>query len=194
MSQAPHAPEGVFVHPQGICESERVGPGSRIWAFAHVLAGAVVGRDANICDCSFVENDVVLGDRVTVKTHVALWDGLRVGDDVFIGPGVCFANDRHPRSKRHVTPLSTTIRRGVSLGAGAVILPGIVIGEYAMVAAGAVVTRDVPPFALVKGVPARQEGLVCVCGATLVSDGGGFSCPGGWRGERPSADMRCKAC
>jgi len=189
------APEGVFVHPLGICESGSVGPGSRIWAFAHVLPGAVIGRDANICDCSFVENDVVLGDRVTVKTHVALWDGLRVEDGVFIGPGACFANDRRPRSKRRVAPLVTRIRRGASIGAGAVILPGITVGEYAMVAAGAVVTRDVEPFALMMGNPARARGMVCICGTTLVPDGKGLRCPAGdWSGASPSADMRCRAC
>jgi acetyltransferase-like isoleucine patch superfamily enzyme len=158
-----------------------------------VLPGARIGLDANICDFVFVENDVVLGDRVTVKSHVALWDGLRVEDDVFIGPGVQFANDKTPRSKRHLaTYPTTTLRQGASIGAGAVILPGVEIGCYAMVAAGAVVSRDVPPFALVRGVPARKVGLVCICGATLKAEPEGYSCPaGGWRGSAPCAEMRC---
>ncbi|GFK93822.1 dTDP-3-amino-3,6-dideoxy-alpha-D-galactopyranose 3-N-acetyltransferase [Fundidesulfovibrio magnetotacticus] len=185
---------GFFVHPKGLCESARVGQGSRVWAFAHVLPGAEIGRDANICDFVFVENDVVLGERVTVKCHVALWDGLRVGDDVFIGPGVCFTNDKNPRSKRYKTPLHTIIGRGASLGAGAVILPGIEIGQYALVGAGAVVTRDVPPFALVTGNPARQRGLACVCGRPLARDGELLKCPGGWQGQAPSPDMDCPAC
>ena len=159
------APTDVFVHPQGICQSEQVGPGSRIWAFAHVLPGAVIGSEANICDFVFVEGGVVLGDRVTVKCHVALWEGVRAEDDVFIGPSAVFANDRYPRSKRHVPALSTVLERGSSIGAGAVLTPGVRVGAYAMVGAGAVVTRDVPPFTLVLGNPARTAGLVCRCGA-----------------------------
>lgn len=187
--------EGVFVHPMGLCESADVGAGSRVWAFAHVLPGAKIGRDANICDFVFIENDVVLGHRVTVKCHVAIWDGLRVGDDVFIGPGVCFTNDKSPRSKRHKPALRTTIARGASLGAGAVILPGVTVGEYAMVGAGAVVTRDVPPFTLVTGNPARPRGLVCVCGRSLVREGELLRCAGGgWSGLAPSPAMECTAC
>ena len=182
-----------FVHPQGICESSSVGAGTRIWAFAHVLPGARVGRDVNLCDFTFVENDVILGDRVTVKTHVSLWDGLRVEDDVFIGPGVKFSNDKYPRSKRFLAEHPVTrLRRGASLGAGAVILPGVEIGEYAMVAAGAVVSRDVPPFHLVRGLPARSAGLVCKCGGALKADGPGLRCTqGDWRGTAPFAEMEC---
>jgi len=182
-----------FLHPQGLCESAHVGAGTRIWAFAHVLPGAKIGRDANICDFVFVENDVELGDRITVKSHVALWDGLRVEDDVFIGPGAQFANDKTPRSKRLLAGYPTTVlRRGASIGAGAVILPGIEVGSFAMVAAGAVVSRDVPPFTLVRGVPARKAGLVCICGAVLLRDAAGYRCPtSDWRGAAPSVDMRC---
>lgn len=185
---------GVFVHPRGICESDAVGEGSRIWAFAHVLPGAVIGRDANICDYVFIEGGVVLGDRVTVKCHVALWDGVRVADDVFIGPSAVFANDRHPRSKRYVPALATTLERGCSIGAGAVLTPGIVVGEWGMVGAGAVVTRDVPPFTLVFGNPARPAGLVCRCGGRLEPTGDGFRCLlGDWTGRAPGADMVCCA-
>ncbi len=149
----------VFVHSMGLCESPHVGKGSRVWAFAHVLAGARLGENCNICDHVFIENDVVLGDRVTVKCGVQLWDGLRVGDDVFIGPNATFTNDRFPRSKQYPEEFAqTTIGRGASIGANATILPGVSIGQHAMVGAGAVVTRSVPPYAIVVGNPARIVG------------------------------------
>ena len=150
-----------FVHPQGICESTEVGEGTRVWAFAHVLPGARIGRDCNICDHVFIENDVVLGDRVTVKCGVQLWDGLRVDDDVFIGPNVTFTNDPFPRSKQRPAAFATTrIGKGASIGANATILPGTVIGREAMVGAGTVVTGNVPARALVTGNPGRISGYV----------------------------------
>jgi UDP-2-acetamido-3-amino-2,3-dideoxy-glucuronate N-acetyltransferase len=152
----------VFVHPQGLCESESVGEGTRVWAFAHVLPGARIGRDCNICDHVFIENDVVLGDRVTVKCGVQLWDGLRVDDDVFVGPNATFTNDPFPRSKHHRAPLVTSIASGASIGANATILPGINVGRGAMVGAGAVVTHSVPARAIVMGSPARIVGYVDV--------------------------------
>jgi UDP-2-acetamido-3-amino-2,3-dideoxy-glucuronate N-acetyltransferase len=152
---------GVFVHPQGLCESATVGEGTRVWAFAHVLPRARVGRDCNICDHVFIENDVVVGDRVTVKSGVQLWDGLRVADDVFIGPNATFSNDKYPRSKNYDRRLLPThVERGASIGGGATILPGLRIGAGAMVGAGAVVTHDVPPRAIVSGNPARIVGYV----------------------------------
>jgi acetyltransferase-like isoleucine patch superfamily enzyme len=153
--------EHHYVHPQALCESTQVGAGSRVWAFAHILPGAVVGDDCNVCDGVFIENDVVVGDRVTIKCGVQLWDGLRVGDDVFIGPNATFTNDRFPRSKH--TPaefLVTEIHDGVSIGANATVLPGVVIGRMAMVGAGAVVTADVPANAKVVGNPGRIVGYV----------------------------------
>jgi UDP-2-acetamido-3-amino-2,3-dideoxy-glucuronate N-acetyltransferase len=149
-----------FVHPQGLCESVTVGDGTRVWAFAHVLPGARVGADCNICDHVFVENDVVVGDRVTVKCGVQLWDGLRVADDVFIGPNVSFSNDKYPKSKEYASRvlLQTHIGRGASIGGGAAILPGLRIGARAMVGAGSVVTHDVPARAIVSGNPARIVG------------------------------------
>jgi UDP-2-acetamido-3-amino-2,3-dideoxy-glucuronate N-acetyltransferase len=150
-----------FVHALGCCESTVIGAGTRIWAFAHVLAGARIGADCNICDHVFVENDVVIGDRVTVKCGVQLWDGMRVEDDVFIGPNATFSNDRFPRSKHRPEKfLPTHIERGASIGANATILPGLVVGRYAMVGAGAVVTRSVPAHAIVVGNPARIVGYV----------------------------------
>lgn len=150
-----------FVHPLGCCESGKIGSNTRIWAFAHVLPGARIGADCNICDHVFVENDVIVGDRVTVKCGVQLWDGLRVEDDVFIGPNATFTNDRFPRSKAYPDAFSQTrVGRGASIGANATILPGVTIGQYAMVGAGAVVTRSVPPYAIVVGNPARIVGYV----------------------------------
>lgn len=148
--------DAVFVHPAGLCESEAVGKGTRIWAFTHVLPGAVIGADCNLCDHVLVEGDTVLGDRVTVKSGVQLWDGLRVGDDVFIGPNATFTNDPFPRSKQYPERFpQTVVEAGASVGANATILPGLTIGRHAMVGAGAVVTKDVPPGAVVVGNPAR---------------------------------------
>jgi UDP-2-acetamido-3-amino-2,3-dideoxy-glucuronate N-acetyltransferase len=157
----------VFVHPQGLCESQSVGDATRVWAFAHVLPGARIGRDCNICDHVFVEKDVVLGDRVTVKCGVQLWDGLRVADDVFIGPNATFTNDAFPRSKKSRQPLVTTIAQGASIGANATILPGITVGRLAVVGAGAVVTHSVPARGIVTGNPARIVGYVDVEAQTL---------------------------
>jgi UDP-2-acetamido-3-amino-2,3-dideoxy-glucuronate N-acetyltransferase len=164
-------PDGVFVHPMGLCESEDVGSGTRVWAFAHVMAGAVVGQDCNIGDCSFVESDAVLGDRVVVKNGVSVWAGVTLEDDVFAGPNVAFTNDLVPRAAPYRTPrdhwLSTRVRRGATLGANATLMCGITIGEHALVGAGAVVLRDVPAHAIVVGNPGHQIGWVCVCGERL---------------------------
>jgi acetyltransferase-like isoleucine patch superfamily enzyme/dTDP-4-dehydrorhamnose 3,5-epimerase-like enzyme len=150
-----------FVHPNALCESTAIGENTRVWAFAHVLAGARIGRDCNICDHVFIENDVVIGDRVTVKCGVQLWDGLRVAEEVFIGPNATFSNDKYPRSKQYQRPvLQTWIERGASIGAGANLLPGVRVGARAMVGAGAVVTHDVPARAIVSGNPARIVGYV----------------------------------
>lgn len=150
-----------FVHSHALCESATIGENTRVWAFAHVLPGARIGRDCNVCDHVFIENDVVIGDRVTVKCGVQLWDGLRIAEDVFIGPNATFSNDKYPRSKQYERPvLQTWIERGASIGAGANILPGLRIGARAMVGAGAVVTHDVPARAIVSGNPARIVGYV----------------------------------
>jgi UDP-2-acetamido-3-amino-2,3-dideoxy-glucuronate N-acetyltransferase len=161
-----------FQHPQSLVESPHIGERTRVWAFAHILPGAVVGADCNICDQVFIENDVVVGDRVTVKCGVQLWDGLRVEDDVFIGPNATFTNDRFPRSRQRPEKYPETwIRKGASIGANATILPGLTIGQHAMVGAGAVVTRSVPPYSVVVGNPARIERYVSTpAGAAQVRD------------------------
>lgn len=150
-----------FKHDKSLVETEQIGEGTRIWAFVHVLPGASIGRDCNICDHVFIENDVVIGDRVTIKCGVQIWDGLRLADDVFVGPNATFTNDLFPRSKVYPEKFAQTIVcNGASIGANATILAGLTIGAKAMVGAGAVVTRDVPARAIVVGNPARIKGYV----------------------------------
>ena len=150
-----------YVHPLADVLTSTVGAGTKIWQFVVALPSAVIGADCNICSHCFIENDVVIGDRVTIKNGVQLWDGLRVGDDVFIGPNVTFTNDKMPRSKQHpIAYLVTQIEAGASIGGGATILPGLKIGRKAMIGSGAVVTRSVPPNAIVVGNPARIVGYV----------------------------------
>lgn len=145
-----------FIHPLSDVQSSAIGSGTRLWQFVVVLPGAQMGQDCNICSHCLIENDVVIGDRVTVKSGVQLWDGLRVGNDVFIGPNVTFTNDKHPRSQNASFDLvKTWIEAGASIGGGATLLPGVRIGAGAMVGAGAVVTTDVPPGATVVGNPAK---------------------------------------
>ncbi len=168
---------GVFIHPTALVATEAIGAGTRIWAFSNVLEGARIGADCNIGDHCFVEGGAVLGDGVTVKNGTSVWDGVTLEDGVFVGPGVRFTNDLRPRSPRLPEAadryetlewlLPTVVRRGATLGAGAVVLCGIEIGEFAFVAAGAVVTRDVAPLALVAGNPASARGWVCRCGGRL---------------------------
>jgi UDP-2-acetamido-3-amino-2,3-dideoxy-glucuronate N-acetyltransferase len=150
-----------FKHELAVVETTAVGKGTRIWAFAHVLPGAKIGADCNVCDHTFIENDVEIGDRVTVKCGVQVWDGVRLEDDVFVGPNATFTNDRFPRSGNHEKGIAfTTVKAGASIGANATIMPGITIGEHALVSAGAVVTRNVPAWAIVTGNPARITGYV----------------------------------
>ncbi len=150
-----------YCHPNALCESDQIGDGTRIWAFVHVLPGAVIGEDCNLCDGVFVEGDVVVGNRVTVKSGVQLWNGARLGDDVFVGPNATFTNDRFPRSRQHLDSFpETVVEAGASIGANATLLPGVRIGSGAMVGAGAVITRSVPPNAIVVGNPARIVGYV----------------------------------
>ena len=153
--------EILDIHKTSDVQSTLIGEGTCILQYVVVLPDAIIGKDVNICSHCLIENDVVIGDRVTVKSGVQLWDGLRIEDDVFIGPNVTFTNDKFPRSKIYPeTFLETRIEKGASIGGGAVILPGIVIGVGAMIGAGAVVTKSVPPYAIVIGNPARIVGYV----------------------------------
>lgn len=163
----------VFVHPSALCETEHVGPRTRIWAFAHLLEGAEVGADCNICDHVFIEGGARVGDRVTVKNAVLLWDGVTVEDEVFLGPNAVFTNDLTPRAafrKRPEELVATTVRRGATVGANATVVCGVTIREHAFVAAGAVVASDIAAHAIVVGNPARRVGWACACGRRLGSD------------------------
>lgn len=179
--------ERYFRHPAAIVESAAIGEGTRVWAFAHILSGAVIGCDCNICDHVFVESDVTVGNRVTVKCGVQLWAGVDLHDDVFIGPNATFTNDPFPRSKHHDRPLlRTVVERGASIGANATLLPGVRVGRNAMVGAGAVVTADVPANAIVVGNPARITGYVssAPAAATATPDTPGVPVALGRRGVR----------
>jgi acetyltransferase-like isoleucine patch superfamily enzyme len=169
----------VFVHALALCESDDVGPRTRVWAFAHVLAGARVGADCNVGDHAFVEGGAVVGDGVTIKNGVLLWSGVTVEDGVFLGPGAVFTNDAGPRAPHPKGPAGwrpTRVRHGATVGANATVLSGLTIGRWAMVGAGAVVTADVGDHALVVGNPARRAGWACECGRTLPQ---GLACPCG---------------
>lgn len=147
------------IHEKSDVISRKIGDRTRVWQYVVILEGASIGDDSNICSHCFIENDVVIGDRVTIKSGVSLWDGIRIGNDVFIGPNVTFTNDKFPRSKSYPQSfLQTKIENKASIGAGAIILPGLTIGFGAMVGAGAVVTKSVPPYAIVIGSPARIVG------------------------------------
>lgn len=180
-TEAPQIHPTATLHPQSLVDpGARVGERTRVWAWAHVLPGAVVGDDCNVCDHTYIETGVVLGDRVTVKCGVYLWEGVQVDDDVFIGPAAVFTNDLAPRSGQHLRSYPTTVlSQACSIGANATILAGNRIGRYAMVGAGAVVTRDVPDFGLVVGSPARLVGWVAKDGTRLVFDDDGIARHGG---------------
>lgn len=160
----------VFLHPNALCESEDVGKGTRVWAFAHVLPGARVGENCNVCDHAFIETGAIVGDRVTIKNNVLLWDRVVVEDDVFLGPNAVFTNDFRPRAHRRKTSAEfagTCVRRGATIGANATIVCGVTIGHDAFIGAGTVVLADVEPHALVVGNPGRPIGWVCTCGERL---------------------------
>lgn len=170
-----------FIHPTALVESHSVGTGTKVWAYAHILAGVHVGDNCNIGDHAFIESGAQVGNNVTVKNHVCIWEGVTIEDDCFLGPHVVFTNDQYPRSprmseasaryeKRENWLERTVVERGCSIGANATILPGVRLGAYSMIAAGSTVTRDVAPHALMMGSPARQAGIVCRCGAKLEDD------------------------
>jgi acetyltransferase-like isoleucine patch superfamily enzyme len=162
---APRDPS-VFVHPHALCESDDVGPRTRIWAFAHVMKGAHVGADCNVGDHAFIESGARVGDRVIVKNRALIWDKVTIEDEVFVGPAAVFTNDWNPRVAFKNPPerfLPTLVRRGATIGANATVVCGVTIGAQAFVGAGSVVVRDVPAHALVVGNPARRTGWVCAC-------------------------------
>lgn len=176
----------VFVHPHAMCETDQVGEGTRIWAYAHILKGAVIGTHCNIGDHCFVEGGAVIGSYVTIKNGNMIWEGVTLEDGVFVGPHVFFTNDLYPRSPRYpltgqryhdkswLTP--TLVQHGASLGAAAVLIAGITVGSFALVGSGAVVTRDVPAHGLMLGNPATRVGWVCICGRPLVFNAGQATC------------------
>lgn len=171
----------AFIHPAAIVESWEIGPGTCIWAFTHVMPAVRIGANCNIGEQCFIESGVEIGDSVTIKNGNMIWEGVVLEEGVFVGPGVTFTNDLTPRSPRLPEAraryadrswlVPTRVKRGASLGAGAVILAGVTLGEFCMVGAGSLVTRDVPAHALVVGSPAQVRGQVCRCGLRLVFSG-----------------------
>lgn len=159
-----------YIHKTAIVDTKAIGKKTRIWAFVHILKGAKIGSNCNICDQCFIENDVIIGNNVTIKSGIYIWDGIKIEDDCFIGPNVTFTNDLYPRSKvysKKYPPL--LIKEGASIGAGSVLLAGVTIGKHAMVGAGSVVTKDVGDYELVYGNPARKHGCICKCKNKLES-------------------------
>lgn len=175
-----------FIHPASIVDSTEIGSGTRIWAFTHVLKNVSIGSNCNIGEQCFVESGAKIGDNVTLKNGNMVWDGVTLEDGVFVGPAVVFTNDLFPRSPRLPQVrgrytnqdwlVPTLVKHGASLGAGAIIIAGVTIGEYAMIGAGSVVTKDVPPHALILGNPGRIRGWVCQCGQRLTIEEQNATC------------------
>ena len=177
----------VFIHHTALVDTDDIGDESRIWAYTHIMSGASIGKNCHIGDHCFIESGVTVGKNTVIKNGNMLWEGITIEEGVFVGPHVFFTNDQYPRSRclpeannRYLNKqnwlVPTLVKRGASLGAGAIILAGVTIGEFSMVGAGAVVTRDVPPYALVKGNPARPSGWVCQCGLPLTFKNKAASC------------------
>lgn len=176
----------VFIHSTAIVDSTQVGAGTRIWAYTHVMNDASIGGDCNIGEHCFIESGATVGNQVTIKNGNMVWEGVHLEDGVFVGPLVVFTNDLYPRSPRLPQVHNryadrswleqTIIKRGASLGAGAVILAGITIGEFCMVGAGSIVSKSLPPHALVIGSPARVVGWVCQCGQRLMFSNESAAC------------------
>jgi acetyltransferase-like isoleucine patch superfamily enzyme len=160
------------IHPSAIVETSQIGKDTRIWAFVHILKGAIIGENCNICDHCFIENEVIIGNNVTIKSGIYIWNGVTLEDNVFLGPNVVLTNDLRPRSKvYHKEIAKTVIRKNASIGANSTVLCGVSIGEYAMAGIGSVITKDIPAYALVYGNPARQHGWVDESGDKLLQAG-----------------------
>ena len=170
-----------FVHPNAVVETDDIGDGTRIWAFSHLMPGSKVGKNCNIGDGTYIEGGAIVGNNVTIKNGNMIWEGIILEDGVFVGPQVNFTNDKHPRSPRLPEAShrydgngwlsKTVVKHGAAIGAGSVIVPGITIGEFAVIGAGAVVTRDVGQYSVVMGNPAKQAGWACRCGLPLSFSG-----------------------
>jgi acetyltransferase-like isoleucine patch superfamily enzyme len=174
----------IYVHPTALVETSDVGSGTRVWAFAHIMNGAVVGHDCKIGDHAFIESGARLGDRVTVKNNSLIWHGVSIGSDVFVGPNVVFTNDIRPRAFLPSEPETwerTVVESGASIGANATIVAGIRLGAYCLIGAGSVVTDDVQDHALVLGNPARRHAWVCRCGQSLTPDLACSACGNSYR-------------
>ena len=157
-----------MIHPLSEVQTTEIGENTRIWQFCVVLKGAKIGKCCNICMNVFIEDDVLIGDNVTIKSGVQLWNGVRIEDDVFIGPNVTFTNDMVPRSKQYPASfLMTLIKCGASIGANSVVIAGHTIGEYALVGAGSVVTKDIPAYTVWYGNPAKKRGYITKSGILL---------------------------
>jgi acetyltransferase-like isoleucine patch superfamily enzyme len=166
-----------FVHKKSIVETKSIGDKTTIWAFVHILNNVKIGKNVNICDHCFIEDGVTIGDNVTIKSGVNIWKGIIIENNVFVGPSVTFSNDRYPRSKNKNFKLEKIIlSEGCSVGTNSTILPGIIVGRYAMVGAGSVVTKNVPDYTMVYGNPAVIKGNICVCGNKMVLKNNVFNC------------------
>jgi UDP-2-acetamido-3-amino-2,3-dideoxy-glucuronate N-acetyltransferase len=176
----------AYIHPEAMVESKLIGDGTRIWAFSHVMRDVSIGRNCNVGEHCFLEAGARVGSNVTIKNGNMIWDGVTLEDGTFIGPGVFFTNDLYPRSPRLPAAraryqgkdwlVRTLVQHGASIGAGAVLVAGITVGSFAMVGAGTVVTKDILPYALVVGTPARLIGWVCQCGHRLAFEQGEAKC------------------
>jgi UDP-2-acetamido-3-amino-2,3-dideoxy-glucuronate N-acetyltransferase len=159
-----------FKHPTAIVESDHVGEGTKIWHFAHVREGATIGKNCSVGKSVYIDTDVEIGNGVKIQNFVSVYKGVRIEDEVFVGPSVTFTNDLYPRAFHQWNTdeaVSTVVKKGASIGANSTIVCGVTIGKYAMVGAGAVVTKDILDYGFVSGVPARLKGFVCQCGMKL---------------------------
>jgi UDP-2-acetamido-3-amino-2,3-dideoxy-glucuronate N-acetyltransferase len=157
----------TFINKLSDVQSNQIGNNTRVWQYVVILKDAIIGENCNICAHTFIENDVVIGNNVTVKCGVYIWDGIRIDDNVQLGPNVTFTNDKYPRAKQSFELKKTIVKENASIGAGAIILGGIEIGESSMIGAGAVVTKDIPKYTLWIGNPAKKAGYVTKDGKVL---------------------------